>query len=314
MFELPMLALATAKYVLTNINPKNTTDAGATVSACTSTLVAQTDGRVLHGRSLDYEPRTAMANTVAEVSFTRGGVPSYTCSHPLVYPTALQWFTCVKPGSMSLSVNARSRGEWMERNTTYDELLRRLSVPGKLLLGEVAAAAMDAGSYSGALAALASRAVVSSNYFILAGAGYGEGAVVTRYGNFSGADVWALGSGLSDGQQSWMRVQTNIDHWISYESGAYATHRRQHAIRMLEDVGPSAVGEAELWSVYRTDTALDSASFADRMSPEDTGAILRPSTIATFVMCPANGSQGLGGSVWASNPEIQDPEAVGSIL
>merc|ERR1712060_142607 len=97
------------------------------------------------------------------------------------------------------------------------------------LLGEVAEAAMQSESFDAALKVLATKPVVSSNYYILAGSEKGQGAIVTRYGNNSASDVWSLGSGASDGQPSWFRVQTNVDHWVTYDSGAYATHRRQHA-------------------------------------------------------------------------------------
>lgn len=311
-FQAPLLALAASGYIIGNIFPENSDTPNSTHiqprSACTSTLVAGSGGRVLHGRSLDYEPRTAMAKTTVEVQFTRGGEVQYTCLHPLVYPTALQWITCQRPGQMSLSVNARSRGRWMETNITFQELLRRIAVPGNMLLGEVAVAAMDASTYLGALDVLTSAPVVSSNYFVLAGAGPNQGALVTRFGNHSTSDVWAIGSGASDGQTSWMRAQTNVDHWVSYKSGEYATHRRQHVIELLRSI-ETPVLEQDLWRVYEADTALDEASL-QRKDPEDTGAILRPTTIASLVMSPAVANNTLDVRIWARDPTIQPPVSI----
>mmetsp|Transcript_115542 Transcript_115542/g.326617 ORF Transcript_115542/g.326617 Transcript_115542/m.326617 type:complete len:454 (+) Transcript_115542:52-1413(+) len=314
MFDLPFVAAATSVYVLGNISPRNTTDTRPHLpSACTSALVRGHDGHVLHGRSLDYEPRDPMAETAVEVEFTKRGVAAYTCLHPLVYPIALQWFTCVRPGQFSLSVNARGQGQWHEHNTTFDELLRRLQAPGSKLLGEASMAAMAADDYEAALSRLASLPVVSSNYFVLAGARVGEGAIVTRYGNSSSADVWALGSGEVDGQPSWMRVQTNVDHWVTYGSGAYATHRREHAIRLLSDIGEGNVTAKNLFGVYETASALDLTSLK-RKEPEDTGAILRPSTIASLVMSPADSAgRSLGTCVWSSSPMIAPPSEVPAI-
>eukprot|EP00438_Fugacium_kawagutii_P003536 Skav234039 [mRNA] locus=scaffold5814:58540:62240:- [translate_table: standard] len=118
----------------------------------------------------------------------------YSCLQPLVWTTAFQWFTCVKPKAFSLSVNARSRGIHMESNTSFEELLRR--VGSAYLLGtswgfclrqqtfkqiwEIAEEAMSAQSYDEALRILSSTPVVSSNYFILAGAD-GEGSVLVDW-------------------------------------------------------------------------------------------------------------------------------------
>lgn len=240
---------------------------------------------MLHGRSLDYEPRDPIAAATVVVDFWRGGRSLYRCLHPLPFPTATQWFTCVRPGAFSLSVNARGQGIWTEHNTSFPEFLRRVKVPGTLLLGEVAELAMQAESYEAALAVLMSASVVSSNYFILAGAN-GEGAIVTRYGNMSSADVWSLNSAADvlDGQPAWLRVQTNVDHWVPLESGAYATVRRQHAIELISSFGPS-ITKDQLLEVYLTRRPRPGAE--NRTKPEDMGVILRPTTIATLVMDPA---------------------------
>lgn len=307
-FQAPFLAAATASYVISTTAEKNTTDDGPhALSACTSTLVSTRDGHTLHGRSLDYEPRDAMATTASVVNFKHGNSSSagYKCLHPLVYPTALQWFTCIRPGSFSLSVNARGQGRWNEHNTSFDELLRRLADPTLRLLGEVAQDAMESPTYSDALTALSRNQVVSSNYFILAGAGKEEGAIVTRFGNKSSvSDVWPLGSRLSDGQPSWMRVQTNVDHWTTFESGAYATHRRQHAVDLLDGIGKDRLNEKNLWGVYTTQSALDESS-AHRVRPEDTGAILRPTTIATLILSPSKRT--FSSCVWSSTPHLAPP-------
>jgi len=219
----------------------------------------------------------------------------------------MQWFTCVRPGAFSLSVNARSQGVETEHNASFAELLRRVSAPGAEFLGELAERAMAYTSYEEALAHLASSPAVSSNYFILAGA-QGQGAIITRFGNESAADVWALGSSeLSDGQPAWLRVQTNVDHWVSFESGAYATHRRQHALELLESLGHSLNKDSFL-DVYFTRTAR--AGSEKRKSPEDTGVILRPTTIASLVMDPNMSLEETPSKywhVWAETPTIQPP-------
>eukprot|EP00413_Alexandrium_margalefii_P025058 CAMPEP_0204563442 /NCGR_PEP_ID=MMETSP0661-20131031/34311_1 /ASSEMBLY_ACC=CAM_ASM_000606 /TAXON_ID=109239 /ORGANISM="Alexandrium margalefi, Strain AMGDE01CS-322" /LENGTH=449 /DNA_ID=CAMNT_0051570997 /DNA_START=51 /DNA_END=1400 /DNA_ORIENTATION=+ len=308
LFQPAALATLTSLYPILNIAARNTTDTRP--SACTSILVRQESGKVLHGRSLDYEPRDPMALGTVVLDFQLRRSTAYSCLHPLLYPTALQWFTCVRPGAFSLSVNARSQGRDNEHNTTFPELLRRVASPGVLLLGEAAERAMQEKTYAGALQVLSSVPVVSSNYYVLAGA-WGQGAVVTRFGNLSSADTWALGSaaGWSDGQPPWARVQTNVDHWVPLESGAYATHRRQRAVDALAGMGQGEVSKSSLFSMYLTDHAR--AGSENRTSPEDTGVILRPSTIATLVMDPAGSAPAEPDTefwrVWAESPVIKPP-------
>lgn len=307
LFELPVMAAVVSIYPLLNIARKNTTD--TIPSACTSSLVQRPDGSLLHGRSLDYEPRDPMALATVVVDFRRSGQPVYRCLMPLVYPTALQWFTCVRPGAFSLSVNARAQGIWTEHNASFEELLRRVRMPGAQLLGEVAESAMQKETYEEALRVLSSSSVVSSNYFILAGA-HGQGAIVTRYGNESSADVWTLGPDAApvddDGQAPWMRIQTNVDHWVPIESGAYATHRRQRVIDELSDLGRNALSRDALLEVYLTNTARKGSE--NRTEPEDTGVILRPSTIATLILDPARQETDVDPHfwrIWKTSPVIR---------
>lgn len=305
LFQPAALATVTSLYPILNIAGKNTTDTKP--SACTSTLVRRANGAVLHGRSLDYEPRDPMALGTVVLDFRKQGELAYRCLHPLPYPTAVQWFTCVRAGAFSLSVNARAQGRWTEHNTTFAELLRRVAAPEALLLGELAERAMRSQSYEEALAVLLSSPAVSSNYFILAGA-QGQGAVVTRFGNASSADVWALGS-AADGQPPWLRVQTNVDHWVTLASGAYATHRRQRVVDLLSNLGQSAVTKESLLDVYLTDHAQ--AGSENRTTPEDTGVILRPSTIATLVLDPSASAESMPDArfwnIWVSSPVIRPP-------
>lgn len=308
--DLPAIATAVSLYPILNIATKNSTDTKP--SACTSTLARTADGKVLHGRSLDYEPRDLLAEVSVVLDFHLDGKHAYRCLHPMTYPTALAWFTCVRPGAFSLSVNARSQGIESEHNESFHELRRRVAESKAQLLGEIAERAMQQESYEAALAVLSTSPSVSSNYFILAGA-QGQGAIVTRFGNYSAADVWALGSAgddWSNGQPPWLRVQTNVDLWVPFASGAYATHRRQHAIDLLSQIGQQALNKDKFLEVYQTTTAMKGSE--NRTRPEDTGVILRPTTIATLVMDPSAPFQQDVDSqywrVWAKAATISPPE------
>lgn len=164
---------------------------------------------------------------------------------------------------------------------------------------------MERQTFAEALAVLSSSSVLSSSYYILAGAD-GHGAIVTRFGNASSVDVWPLGA---EGEQpAWMRVQTNVDHWVSADSGAYATQRRQRVVDLLAAAGPSAVSREALLDIYLTDQAKKGAE--NRTRPEDTGVILRPTTIATIIFDPSSRDQALDPRywrIWSSSPKIRPP-------
>eukprot|EP00434_Breviolum_minutum_P039327 symbB.v1.2.034920.t2/scaffold4595.1/size37584/1 len=173
-----------------------------------------------------------------------------------------------------------------------------------LCLGELAEEAMSAKTYADALRILSSLPVVSSNYFILAGAD--QGAIVTRFGNTSSADVWSLNSSseLSDGQPPWLRVQTNADHWVPY-GDTYATHRRQHLLDMLTS-GETPASKEHFKEAYFVSNALPGSQ--NRTTPEDTGAILRPTTIATIFLNPSSSETDLSEwYVWNETPKILPP-------
>lgn len=312
-FQLEQLATAVLLYPMLNTAVKSSTDtkphALRSPSACTSLVVADSDGVVYHGRSLDYEPRDALASATVMVNFQQKNQTAYKCMVPLPYISATNWYTCLRPGAFSLSVNARAQGLWTEHNTTWTAFLQRISQGSEMLLGEVAAAAMAKQTYSEALIQLAVQPVLSSNYFILAGAGPWQGAIVTRFGNLSSADVWALGSSTfkepdtGSVQPGWMRVQTNVDHWEPL--GPYATHRRAHAVEMLQRKGQTAMGTSALWDVYLTNRPMNGSE--NRTEPEDTGVILRPTTIASLVMVPSKTDMEV--RIWAETPQILPPRS-----
>eukprot|EP00931_Biecheleriopsis_adriatica_P100578 TRINITY_DN75862_c0_g1_i1.p1 TRINITY_DN75862_c0_g1~~TRINITY_DN75862_c0_g1_i1.p1 ORF type:complete len:431 (-),score=71.36 TRINITY_DN75862_c0_g1_i1:121-1413(-) len=307
MIDLPTLATVTHTYTLSDIAHKSSTDTKP-FSACTSILARQANGKVLHGRSKDFHPRDALAKATVAIDFYQKGSRLYRCLHHVPWPGSFK-MTCVRPGAFSVAINARGQGINTGHNTSFAELLKRMS-PGFDLPFTLLERAMAAETYEEALTLLASQPMLGSIYFTIAGA-HGQGAVVTRFANSSSADVWALGSStdISDGQPPWLRVQTNVDHWVSLESGAYATHRRQHALDLLEGLGDDFLDKHSLMGIYLTQAAR--AGSENRTQPEDTGAILRPDTIASLVIDP---SEPLGSKpdsrfwhVWAETPTIQPP-------
>ena len=90
-------------------------------------MIILTHNQLIFGFSQEQKP--------PELESRKGGG----ISKSKVWTTALQWFTCVRPKAFSLSVNARAQGIYMESNSSFEELLRRVG-SGAYLLGGVDAA------------------------------------------------------------------------------------------------------------------------------------------------------------------------------
>ena len=98
---------------------------------------------------------------------------------------------------------------------------------------------------------LTSRACPSSfsvdeNFFIVAGAGPKEGAVIARERE-KAIDVWRLATGTeADG---WFRLQTNYDHWNPTPT---SDDRRAPGIAHMEAMGQAGLSADAMWGVIET--------------------------------------------------------------
>jgi len=99
--------------------------------------------------------------------------------------------------------------------------------------------------FEGALGELSGTAQVDENYFIVAGARPGEGAIVTR-GREKAVDVWRLEPAAADG---WFRVQTNFDHWNPVP---VFDDRRNPAIARMRALGQTNLTSASMWAIIET--------------------------------------------------------------
>lgn len=202
-----------------------------------------------------------------------------------------------------MSLNARLQGQDTDKGIPPETMLQRLR-QGALRRQTILRQVMEANSYGNALALAASLPSLDSFYITLAGTGPYEGAVVTRYGGRSGSDVWPLSTVKDlpgDGAcEHWFRVQANVDHWVP--TGPYSTHRRDHAIQLVAALGQDRGSSQDgLLSVLTNRTAT--FDWKPGHGGEDTGAILRPDTVLTMVMHPAEGR--VFRAVWASDATIE---------
>ena len=83
----------------------------------------------------------------------------------------------------------------------------------------------------------------------------------------------------------------------------YATHRREHFVELATQRGPS---REDFTKAYLVSNAMKGSE--NRTTPEDTGAILRPTTIATIFMDPALSEPDLSKwFIWNATPKILPP-------
>mmetsp|Transcript_109396 Transcript_109396/g.353170 ORF Transcript_109396/g.353170 Transcript_109396/m.353170 type:complete len:471 (+) Transcript_109396:80-1492(+) len=268
---------------------------------CTSVVVRRPSGAVAHFRNWDFGPLPdALGLASVEVDFVFGstGRQGFRCLLALTHMD--KWTTCMKPGTFSMSLNARTFGRGHERGRAPSEelaLLQEGRRPRVAVLREV----MLAESYEAALTAASSTHALSSMYVILAGpaqvgavAQGGRGAVVTLSGNGSSADVLPL----PGPEEGWFLVQTNVDHWLPMSDERPSSHRREHVKALLQGLGEGA----PLESLYKV--LQDQGVFPPGHEGPDDGRVFRPSTVASVLMLPeahaAAGAQAENAS-WATD-------------
>jgi hypothetical protein len=176
---------------------------------CTGILARDEDGNVVHGRNMDIG--LPVQNITAQVTWVRGGEPLLVTTQYLGY---LGVHTGMRKGGWSVQANERvvlEPGPWgWQKTILAHDVLSILE--GHTPVGySLRQTLLNVATFEDAITALSDTKLVSPLYFIVAGAGVGEGAVVTR-----------ARSGLANNSNSvirlsnekWNIVQTNWDNWM----------------------------------------------------------------------------------------------------
>jgi len=278
----PRVFLAQLHMQIQNVGPK--------LGECTSVVVRQPNGSIVHVRNWDFGPSPdALGSASTTVDFTGMDGSRFTCLLALTHIT--KWTTCLRPGAFSLSLNARGFGEGHERGRSPAEELRLLQL-GRLPRTEVLRRVMVEPTFGAALAAAAASRPLTSMYIILAdgappsGSSSGSmgGAVVTLEGDGRSSDVWPMPL-RGETEDDWFLVQTNVDHWLRMAQNATSSHRREHVRARLRALGPEAAASGTLLEMLQ-----DKEVYPKGNEGPDDGRIFRPSTIASVVMRPSDGT------------------------
>lgn len=218
---------------------------------CTGIVVQSQAGAITHGRNEDLDPRFAR-NLTLSLRFLRG-------EEVVLHGTDWYWFTAglrtaMRPGVASVSGNFRFASP-RPLETVLSEIDGG-TMPDMLLFRH---ALLSADTYAGVLRHLAMAPVATPSYYVVAGTGPGEGAVVSRApGN--GSIVTRLGSpGIVGAPPEWALVQTNYELW---EEDHADDPRRTVATNLLatygQGLGASALGlyaACSTYPVHNEDTA-----------------------------------------------------------
>jgi len=175
------------------------------VQGCSDILAAMPNGTVLHGRNLDFEhERGTEQKNMWEITFTRKGKPLYMSIQNL---GLMGIHTGMRFDGWSLAQNTRRPGMSPEANL---EGARRGGISAFANLRMIMETTPDYGS---AVARLASTKWIAPQYFIVAGTGPYEGAVLTiDVPPADGSEPVATVETLNP-YTRWFLLQANDDRW-----------------------------------------------------------------------------------------------------
>lgn len=218
-------------------------------AACTSIVAATHDGRVIHGRNLDYHQADTLKPLAILVDFVRAGEPEWSATVFAGMPTfntAQKRGGCARRTPFSLSQDERDEGSLMANWLA----LATGSAPSTF--ASFRRVVEDACSFDEAVGMLEAVPLPASSYFVAAGSRPLEGAVITRARDRP-VDVWRLGGGSA--LSGWYLLETNYDHWAPAPDSDRRRAVGERAMTRFTPANFSADGMLEVLSTWRADTA-----------------------------------------------------------
>ncbi|KAI6656841.1 N-acylethanolamine-hydrolyzing acid amidase-like [Oopsacas minuta] len=204
-------------------------------SFCTSIVVEDEYGAIIHGRNLDFGMTNSLKDSVIIVDVTR--YSDVVCTG-ITYAGYVGLFTGVKQDAFSLSANDRYSGDLLEN--ILELLLNRQGKFVGLVMRELLQS--DTAVYREALLELQTVELIAPCYVILGGVSPGEGAVITR-GREGEIDVRFIDTD----NNKWYVLETNYDWW-----NPPGDNRRAAAIQALESAGRKKMTGHGLYQVLST--------------------------------------------------------------
>jgi len=214
---------------------------------CTSVVAQGSDGRIVHGRNMDWNLPPAIRNIVVDVDFVKNGKKIFRGTGA---PGVAGIFNGMSysgasggrgdGGGWSVTIDARGKGGKLLNNVLQALLVHSMTPTQHLrkVLEQTA-------DFEEAVLSLSKTPQVDENYFIVAGTKNAEGAVISR-GREHAVDVWRL---EPDEPNGWYRLQTNYDHWNPVP---VADDRRTPGNQAMQAMGAAALSTDGMWKVIST--------------------------------------------------------------
>nr|XP_061814105.1 N-acylethanolamine-hydrolyzing acid amidase-like [Nerophis lumbriciformis] len=232
---------------------------------CTSIVAQDKDGRIYHGRNLDY-PHAVLRNLTVNVIFKKNGKISYIGT---TFAGYVGLWTGQSPYKFTVSGDQRGSQHWWNfwKNMVSAFLLKRK--PVSWLMREILEEAED---FQDAVLYLSKIPIITEVYYIVGGSKAGQGVVITR--NREGpADIWPLDP--INGQ--WFRVETNFDHWLPSPA---KDHRKETAEKAMNSTGQDHINMYSLYQVLSRVPVCNGitvyTTIMSATSPENYTTLVRP--------------------------------------
>lgn len=200
---------------------------------CTSVVAEAADGTMWHGRNLDWNLPSSLRKYVFDVDFMRAGELVFRGTTVAGLVGAMHG---MRPNGFSVSIDAREDG-----GSALFNILKFVSGEFRTASHLLREALETQSSFDAGLRLISSTTLVQPVYFIVAGAGARQGAVVARERRPPAVDVWLLNGTASPA--NWFQLQTNYDRWKA--PPAWDDRRTPGVAHMLA-LGQRGVGAAGL--------------------------------------------------------------------
>jgi len=222
-------------------------------AGCTSIVAQDEQGKIFHGRNLDFDLAKSLRKLVIKVEFQKQGK---TLFWGTTYAGYIGVLTGMKPGSFAISLNERDTGYMVEN------LLEALLIPGTRIASFLIRDTLtNIQTFDEAIQVISSASLVAPAYIIVSGANPGEGAVITR-NRYNVADLWKLDLNLN----RWFLVETNDDHWLPPDDD-----RRDLANIAMNAIGEKGIDLDGLYQVLSVRHVLNSQTTYTTLMSATTG-------------------------------------------
>ena len=165
----------------------------STVKACSSILVKNTEGKVIHGRNMDFEMWELVSKLMVNVAHYKEGKLVYTANAIAGMAFTL---TGIRHGAFAISEDTRFTREFSQ---DLISVLKNNNIPAGWLIKKVF---QEESNYADAVHRLKMEHVSAPIYFIVSGVG--EGVVIER-------EIEGVHAAYELSEKDWFIVQTNYD-------------------------------------------------------------------------------------------------------